>query len=137
MSSPRIGRIPPALAAALLASLLWASCAAPANLTFKTNNIADPNEFGHNLFRIAEAGTAKDWGTQLTAERRAMGEAYVDRHFKAWRPILHELRQTLGGTADSTQFRVNGTALEFNFDKKWTLLFRVTTENEGLKINQD
>jgi hypothetical protein len=124
--------------AALVATIVAASCSAPTRrVTFQTGNIVEPNAFGRNLFHIAEAGTASDWGTQLTAERRAMGETYVDKHFKAWRPILLELQQTFGGTADSTEFRVNGTALEFNFDRKWTLLLRVTTEEGALKINQD
>lgn len=125
--------------ASLAAAIMVASCSsayAPKPMV-DAGNIADPSAFGHNLFHIAASGTAKDWGTQLTAERRAMGDEYVTKHFAAWRPILLELAQTFGGTADSTEFRLHENGLEFQFDKKWNLLFRVKNEDGGLKINQD
>ena len=100
-------------------------------------NTADPNGFGRNLFDIAENGSPQEWASQLTKERRAMGNSYIEKHFEAWRKSLVELRKSFDIPISDIQFRLNDNGLEFNYDKSWHLLLRVTTEDGALKINQD
>ncbi len=116
-----------------LASLLLGSCS-----TIQMRNIADPGEFARNLFRIAGEGDAHEWGTQLTAERRAMGESYAVSHFDRWRKTMLELKTAFAMPLENVQFRVSpSNGLEFNSDTTWHLLLRVKVEDGGLKINQD
>src|SRR5437764_253913 len=89
-------------------------------------NTADPNQFGRNLFAIAQNGSAKEWASQLTKERRAMGDAYVEKHFEAWRKTLMELKGSFEMPINEVEFRVNDNGLEFYLDKSWHLLLRVT-----------
>jgi hypothetical protein len=101
-------------------------------------HITDPSEFGRNIFRIAEEGNAREWGTQMTIERRAMGDEYIEKHFERWRKDLLALKQAFGMPIDQVKFRVaEGNGLEFEQNEKWFLLFRVSNEEGGWKINQD
>ncbi len=118
---------------ALIAPVVLASC-----VTLTPRHIADPGEFARNLFQIAEHSDAREWGTQLTAERRAMGEPYVLAHFQRWQTTLVELKPAFGMPLDQVPFRLSETnGLEFKSDKDWHLLLRVKMEDGGLKINQD
>ena len=115
------------------ASLALASC-----VTLTPRHIADPGEFARNLFRIAEQGDAREWGTQLTEERRAMGEPYVLSHFQRWQATVLELKPAFGMPLEQVPFRLSeSNGLEFQTDKTWHLLLRVKMEDGGLKINQD
>lgn len=112
---------------------LLASCA-----TVQVRNISHPGEFARNLFRIAEEGTAAEWGTQLTAARRELGEPYVDRHYTFWQKNLLELKPAFGVPLEQVNFRLTEeNGLEFESEGKWHLLIRVAREDGGLKINQD
>lgn len=123
-----------AIAASLLAlALLAAGC-----VTGRMRHISDPGEFGRNLFRIADGGTAREWGTQLTEDRRAMGDEYITSHFTRWKSSLIQLKPAFGVPLEQVPFRIaEGNALEFEADKKWHLIFRVKMEDGGWKINQD
>ncbi len=120
----------PALLAALL---LLPSCAS----RLAIQNTSNPKEFALNLFRIADEGGERDWETQLSAARQAMGKEYVAKHFLAWKKSLLELRQSFGRPTEEVVFRVEGNRLEFEFDNKWYLLIHVAQENGALRVNQD
>jgi hypothetical protein len=116
----------------LLLATLLAGCTSARMI-----NTVDPNRFGRNLFDIAENGSSREWASQLTKERREMGDAYVEKHFTAWRKTLLELKKSFEAPVGEIDFRVNDNGLEFFFEKEWHLLLRVTTEDGALKINQD
>jgi hypothetical protein len=99
--------------------------------------IADPTTFARNLFKIARDGNVGAWGNQLTTTRRNQGDEYIQKHFDRWAPILLQLETTFGVPLEEVEFRKHDNGLEFLFDKKWKLLFRVADEDGGLKINQD
>jgi len=100
--------------------------------------ISDPGEFARNLFRIAEEGDASEWGTQLTAARRELGDPYIERHFIFWQKNLLELKPAFGMSLEQVNFRVTeDNGLEFESENKWHLLMRVIREDGGLRINQD
>lgn len=112
--------------------LLLFSC-----VSVPVRHFADPGEFSRNLFHIVEHGEEREWGTQLTAERRNMKAAYVPEHFDRWRKTLIELKLAFGRPLEDVEFRVQDNGLEFFEDKKWNLLVRVMMEDGGWKINQD
>jgi hypothetical protein len=101
------------------------------------SNILDPTDFARNLFKIARAGDVDAWGEQLSNARRSQGNAYIKKHFDSWAPILLQLETSFGVPIEDVEFRKQDNALEFQFDRKWKLLFRVVNEDGGLKINQD
>lgn len=117
----------------LLLAVVLAGCPKPQ----MASNIPDPTTFARNLFKIARAGDVDAWGEQLSYAKRSQGDAYIQKHFDSWTPILLQLETTFGVPIEDVQFRKEENALEFQFDKKWKLLFRVVTEDGGLKINQD
>ena len=101
-------------------------------------NIADPDEFARNLFRIAEDGDVREWGTQLTEARRAQGPAYIQKHFDFWQKNLLELKPAFAKPLDQVDFRItDDNGLEFESEGKWHLLLRVAMEDGGWRINQD
>jgi hypothetical protein len=124
----------------LLCLALLSAAVASCGPRVPVRNYSDPAEFARNLFRIAEEGDGgeKEWATQLTAERRAMGQEYVAKHFAAWKKTLQELAKSFGKPVDQVTFRVtDDNRLEFEFDNKWYLLIHVTQENGAYRINQD
>ena len=123
------------LLAPLLALALGLSSCGP---RVPVRNYSDPAEFARNLFRIADEGGEKEWETQLTAARQAMGKEYVAKHFAAWKKTLLELKQSFGKPLDQVSFRLtNDNRLEFEFDNKWYLLILVAQENGAYRVNQD
>lgn len=114
-------------------ALIFISCAP----RIPVRNISDPGEFARNLFRIAEEGGEREWETQLTADRQAMGKEYVARHFAAWKKNLQELEKTFGRPLAEVPFRLDKGRLEFEFDNKWYLLIHAAMENGALRVNQD
>jgi hypothetical protein len=118
--------------------LLLAVVAGCVTVEVRTRTFSDPGEFARNLFRIAETGDARDWGTQLTEARRAQGATYIQRHFDFWQKNLRELKPAFAKPIDEVNFRVTeDNGLEFESDGKWNHLLRVTREDGALKINQD
>jgi hypothetical protein len=131
--SSNVGSPRRAAAICLGIAFLLASCKTVAPVM----DTANPTEFARNLFAIIEHGEIRQWKSQLSAERQAMGDAYAQKHFDFWKKNLFELKQTFGKPIEEVQFRVNENKLEFEFDNKWYKLIQVTTESGVLKMNQD
>jgi hypothetical protein len=132
---PGITMIPNRLRAGLLLSLgsiLLAGCPMP------VTPYPDPDSFARAIFRVAHEGDAAEWGTLLTAARRALGKQYVRDHFEKWQRLVLEIEEgPYAGDLSIAHFRVNDGALEFETEGKWVHMFRVELEDGGWKINQD
>ena len=121
-----------AFAAVTLLSVALAGCPPP------IVQYSSADAFARAIFRVAHEGDVAEWGTLLTAERRAMGKPYVQEHFGRWQHLVLEIEQgPFAGDLSIAKFRIENGALEFESDGAWVHFLRVEMEDGGWKINQD
>jgi hypothetical protein len=120
----------------LLALLLLGPALAGCPTPIVVYSTAD--SFARALFRVAGEGDVSEWGTLLTAARRAQGSVYVKDHFDKWQKLILDIeRGPYAGDLSIAEFRIEDGALEFKTEGKWVHMLRVEMENGGWKINQD
>ena len=101
-------------------------------------DLANPDAFARELWRIAHHGNVADWAQHLSPRLVARGGDYAASHFETWRKdLLTFERQMLGGDLAKARFELRGTRIHVLFGAQSAPLLRVMRVQGALRIDEN